>query len=49
MPHWGKIFTIAPADLQSRYPKFKDFVALAKEMDPAGKWKNGFLERNIYS
>lgn len=49
MPHWGKIFTIAPADLHSRYPKFKDFVALVKEMDPAGKWKNGFLELNIYS
>lgn len=48
MPHWGKIFTMAPADLHSRYPKFKDFVALAKEMDPQGKWKNGFLERNLY-
>lgn len=49
MPHWGKIFTIDPADLHTRYPKFNDFVALAKEMDPTGKWKNGFLTRNIYS
>ena len=48
MPHWGKIFTILPTDLHSRFPKLKDFLALAKEMDPAGKWKNGFLARNLY-
>jgi xylitol oxidase len=49
MPHWGKIFTMPAAEVQSRYPKFKDFVALAKKMDPQGKWKNAFLQRNIYS
>ncbi len=48
MPHWGKIFTMAPADLHARYPKFKDFLALAKDMDPLGKWKNGFLIKNLY-
>ncbi|MFM6938533.1 MAG: FAD-binding protein [Aquirufa sp.] len=48
MPHWGKLFTMAPADLHARYPKFKDFLALAKEMDPNGKWRNEFLNRNIY-
>lgn len=48
MPHWGKIFTMNPTDLRSRYPKFNDFLALAKEMDPTGKWKNGFLIRNLY-
>ena len=47
-PHWGKLFTIAPSALQSRYPKFKDFLAMAKKMDPQGKWKNNFLNRNIY-
>lgn len=49
MPHWGKIFTMPAAEVQSRYPKFKDFLALAKKMDPQGKWKNAFLQRNIYS
>ncbi len=47
MPHWGKIFTMNPTELQSRYPKFNDFLALAKEMDPTGKWKNEFLNRNL--
>ena len=49
MPHWGKIFTMPAAELQSRYPKFKDFRALAKKMDPKGVWKNEFLERNLYT
>lgn len=49
MPHWGKIFTMPATELQSRYPKFKDFRALAKKMDPKGVWKNEFLERNLYT
>ena len=48
MPHWGKIFTMNSTELHSRYPKFNDFLALAKELDPTGKWKNGFLNRNLY-
>jgi xylitol oxidase len=49
IPHWGKIFSIHGKELQSRYPKFKDFLALAKSMDPEGKWKNDFLNRTIYA
>ncbi len=48
-PHWGKIFTMPAEVLHSRYPKYKDFLALAKRLDPSGKWKNDFLKRNIYS
>lgn len=47
-PHWGKLFTLAPAVLQQRYPKFDDFRALARRYDPAGKFKNDFLTRNLY-
>jgi hypothetical protein len=25
-----------------------DFVALAESMDPAGKFRNAFLERNVF-
>lgn len=48
-PHWGKVFTVAPKTLQSRYPKLSDFKALAARMDPAGKFRNEFLDRNLYS
>jgi xylitol oxidase len=47
-PHWGKVFNISPEILASRYPKYLDFVALAKEQDPQGKFKNDYLNRNIY-
>jgi xylitol oxidase len=49
VPHWGKLFTMLPAEIQSRYPKFDDFLALAKKMDPNGKWKNDFLDKFIYN
>jgi len=48
-PHWGKLFTISPAQLQSRYEKLHDFVALAKKFDPQGKFRNDFLNTNIFS
>ncbi len=48
-PHWGKLFTIAPATLRSRYEKLPDFVKLARELDPKGKLRNEFLNTNIFS
>ncbi len=47
-PHWGKLFTMNPKTLQSRYEKYGDFVALAKSYDPDGKFVNGYLRRNIF-
>lgn len=48
-PHWGKIFTIAPKVLQSRYGKLEDFKKLVEEYDPHRKFRNAFLEHNLYS
>lgn len=47
-PHWGKVFTIDPAYLHRQYAQMDAFRAFAKEMDPAGKFHNAFLERNIF-
>jgi xylitol oxidase len=47
-PHWGKLFTIDPGVLKSRYDKYDHFVDLARSYDPEGKFKNGYLTRNIY-
>ena len=48
-PHWGKLFKIQPAIIHQRYEKFPDFLALAKKYDPDGKFRNQYLDLNIYS
>ena len=47
-PHWGKLFTMEPARLQSRYERLADFKDLLKEHDPRGKFRNEFLAKNLY-
>ena len=48
-PHWGKLFTLAPAVLQSRYSKLNDFKQLVQQHDPDGKFRNDFINSNLYS
>ncbi len=47
-PHWGKLFTISPATLRSSYEKLPDFIQLAANHDPQGKFRNEFLNKNIF-
>lgn len=47
-PHWGKLFTMSPARLQSLYPKLPDFKKLLGQYDPLGKFRNDFLDKYIY-
>ncbi|MFI6208486.1 D-arabinono-1,4-lactone oxidase [Streptomyces sp. NPDC051041] len=42
-PHWGKVFTAPAAELWKRYPRLGDFRALARELDPRGKFANAFV------
>lgn len=44
-PHWGKLFHEVRREL---YPRLDDFVALATELDPHGKFRNEFLERHVF-
>jgi len=46
-PHWGKLFTISPATLQSRYQRLDDFVQLMKKYDPEEKFRNEFINSRI--
>ncbi|MEO7489098.1 MAG: FAD-binding protein, partial [Ferruginibacter sp.] len=48
-PHWAKVFTMAPDVLQSRIEKLADFKSLVKQYDPNGKFRNGFLNKNLYN
>ncbi len=47
-PHWGKMFTMSPAKLQSRYSRLNDFKQLAAEYDPKGKFRNEFVKGYLY-
>lgn len=47
-PHWGKVFTTAPAELRGRYSRMADFLALRGSLDPAGKFMNNFLRRLLF-
>jgi alditol oxidase len=48
-PHWAKLFTLAPDKVQAQYPKLADFKKLVERYDPEAKFRNEFLERNLYS
>ena len=48
-PHWGKLFTVSPEQLKASYEKLPDFIALSKKYDPHGKFRNDFLNTNIFA
>jgi xylitol oxidase len=48
-PHWGKLFTLPPAEIRSRYEKLADFIQLATKYDPKGKFRNDFLNTYIFA
>ena len=43
-PHWGKVSGMAPQAVRARYPRWDDFRALARSLDPAGKFRNDFMD-----
>jgi xylitol oxidase len=47
-PHWGKIIHAAAPQLMLLYPKFPAFRDLARSYDPAGKFRNRFLDTHIF-
>lgn len=47
-PHWGKLFDGGASALAPLYPRFGDFTELADRLDPAGKFRNPFLDRTVF-
>lgn len=43
-PHWGKEMQTTPTELRRLYPRADDFIALARELDPDGVFRNAFLD-----
>ncbi|MET8942667.1 FAD-binding protein [Streptomyces sp. NPDC004542] len=42
-PHWGKVYAMSAYDLRRRYAHLTDFQALARSLDPTGKFTNAFV------
>jgi xylitol oxidase len=43
-PHWGKVSGMVPEAVRARYPRWDNFRALARSLDPAGKFRNDFMD-----
>ena len=48
-PHWGKLFTMPPAKMHSSYEKLPEFLELCRRYDPTAKFRNEFLNRNVFN
>ncbi len=44
-PHWGKLHTATAEDLAKLYPRWDDFHAVRRRLDPKGKLVNPHLRR----
>lgn len=44
-PHWGKVSAASAERLHAVYPRLSDFAALARDLDPTGRFRNPFLAR----
>ncbi len=44
-PHWGKVNVTPPARLAELYPHLGDFAQMVRRRDPAGRFRNDFVDR----
>lgn len=43
-PHYGKEFMVRKEYLEQQYPKYADFIALRKQLDPTNKFGNKLID-----
>jgi len=48
-PHWGKLFTLSPAEFRSRHERLGEFIELATKYDLKGKFRNDFLNSYVFT
>jgi xylitol oxidase len=46
-PHWGKVFAAGAGELAPLYPRWSDFLALARRLDPDGRFRNDWTGRHL--
>lgn len=47
-PHWGKLFTLPSETLTKAYPETEAFKAAIQELDPAGKFRNKWINNCLF-
>ncbi|MDI1465330.1 FAD-binding protein [Catellatospora sp. KI3] len=47
-PHWGKVFSLDPAQVRAAYPRLPDFLDLRAALDPQGRFRNPFTDRYLH-
>ncbi len=47
-PHWAKVFSVPPAQLKGLYEKLPEYQSLLNRYDPKGKFRNEFVNHNIF-
>ena len=45
----SKLFTLPPAQMQAQYTRLANFKEMLKNHDPDGKFRNEFIESNLFS
>ncbi len=48
-PHWGKVFSLKAAQLAPVYPRWNDFKELARQVDPKGKFRNAYMNDEVWA
>jgi L-gulonolactone oxidase len=44
-PHWGKLHNLSATELRERYPRFENFRAVRRSVDPEGLFRNTYLDK----
>lgn len=47
-PHWAKSHKLGPEDFDRLYPRFGDFLQQLQEVDPAGLFRNEYMQRHFF-
>ncbi|KIY62876.1 gulonolactone oxidase Lgo1 [Cylindrobasidium torrendii FP15055 ss-10] len=47
-PHWAKSHGLNCATIRQLYPHFDEFVQVLEEVDPAGLFRNEYMQRHFY-
>jgi xylitol oxidase len=47
-PHWAKLFTMKPTEFEGQYSRLKEYRGLVKRYDPNGRFRNDFLDTNVF-
>ncbi|MBV1855444.1 FAD-binding protein [Catellatospora tritici] len=47
-PHWGKVFSLDPAQVRAAYDRLPDFLRLRADLDRDGRFRNPFTDRYLH-